>query len=92
MPGVFGVVVLDLLLDGGVLYLPTLPGVLWVFEKVAIKSLFIPLCLDVLLQAWQVAIWDNERKRTSINTAWPASIFLSQRSFEVKRYKKSPQE
>lgn len=30
LPGVLGVVVLDLLLDWGVLYLPALPGVLWV--------------------------------------------------------------
>lgn len=64
LPGVLGVVVLDLLLDWGVLYLPALPGVLWVLAKLDIKSLFTPLCMDVLLQAWQVAIWNNERNRT----------------------------
>lgn len=53
------------LLDGcGVLYLPALPGVLWVLARVARNSLFIPLCLDVVLQVWQVAIWDEERKGT----------------------------
>lgn len=50
---------LDLLVDCGVLCLPALPGVLWVLAKVAIKSLFTPLYLDVLLQAWQVAIDTN---------------------------------
>lgn len=57
-PGVFGVDVLDLLADWGVLLcLPALPGVpLWVFASEARKSLFTPLCLDVVLQAWQVAI------------------------------------
>ncbi len=53
-----------LLVDCGVLCLPALPGVLWVLARVAIKSLFIPLCLDVVLQVWQVAIWDKERKGT----------------------------
>lgn len=61
MLGVLGVVVLDLLVDCGVLCLPVLPGVLWVLERVANMSLFIPLCLDVLLQVWQVAIWDKEK-------------------------------
>lgn len=58
-PGVFGVDVLDLLADWGFLMcLPALPGVLlWVLASEAIKSLFTPLCLDVVLQAWQVAIW-----------------------------------
>lgn len=55
---------LALLVDCGVLCLPALPGVLWVLARVAIKSLFIPLCLDVVLQVWQVAIWDKERKGT----------------------------
>lgn len=64
LPGVLGVVTLALLVDCGVLCLPVLPGVLWVLARVAIKSLFIPLCLDVVLQVWQVAIWDKERKGT----------------------------
>lgn len=57
-PAVFDVDVLDLLADWGVLLcLPALPGMLlWVLASEAIKSLFIPLCLDVVLQAWQVAI------------------------------------
>ena len=63
MPAVLGVIVLDLLVDCGVLCLPALPGVLWVLARVAMKSLFIPLCLDVVLQVWQVAIWDEERRR-----------------------------
>lgn len=62
MPGVLGVVMLDLLVDCGVLCLPALPGVLWVLARVAMKSLFIPLCLEVLLQVWQVAIWNKARK------------------------------
>lgn len=54
-PGVFGVDVLDLLADCGVLL--CLPGVpLCVLASEAMKSLFTPLCLDVVLQAWQVAI------------------------------------
>lgn len=69
---------LDLLVDCGVLCLPALPGVLWVLAKVAIKSLFTPLYLDVLLQAWQVAIWDKEKERnTSINNACSASTLRS---------------
>lgn len=56
MLGVLGVDMLALLVDCGVLCLPALPGVLWVLARVAINSLFIPLCLDVLLQVWQVAI------------------------------------
>lgn len=55
-PGVFGVDMLDLLADWGVLCLPALPGVLWVLASDAKKSLFIPLCLDAVLQVWQVAI------------------------------------
>lgn len=47
---------LDLLADWGVLCLPALPGVLWVLASEAKKSLFIPLCLDAVLQVWQVAI------------------------------------
>lgn len=62
MLGVLGVDMLALLVDCGVLCLPALPGVLWVLARVAINSLFIPLCLDVLLQVWQVAIWEMERK------------------------------
>lgn len=52
-PGVFGVHAPDLLADCGVLLcLPALPGVpLWVFASEAMKSLFTPLCLDVVLQA-----------------------------------------
>lgn len=76
LPGVLGVVMLDLLVDCGVLCLPVLPGVLCVFARVDIKSLFTPLCLDVLLQAWQVAIWDKERKMF-INISWSISIFIS---------------
>lgn len=53
---------LDLLVDCGVRCLPVLPGVLWVLARVDMKSLFIPLCLDVLLQVWQVAIWNREKK------------------------------
>lgn len=69
---------LDLLVDCGVLCLPALPGVLWVLAKVAIKSLFTPLYLDVLLQAWQVAIWDKEKERNiSINNACSASTLCS---------------
>lgn len=59
MPGVFGV---PLLADCGVLCFPALAGVPWVLARAAIKSLFIPLCLDVVLQAWQVAIWEKERE------------------------------
>lgn len=57
-PGVFGVDALDLLTDWGVLLcLPALPGVLpWLLASAARKSRFAPLCLDVVLQAWQVAI------------------------------------
>lgn len=55
-------VMLALLVDWGVLCFPALPGVLWVLAREAIKSLFIPLCLDVVWQVWQVAIWDKERK------------------------------
>lgn len=58
---------LDLVVDCGVLCLPLLPGVLCVFERVAIKSLFTPLCLDVLLQVWQVAIWDEEKKKKTLS-------------------------
>lgn len=69
---------LDLLVDCGVLCLPALPGVLWVLAKVAIKSLFTPLYLDVLLQAWQVAIWDKEKERNiSINNACSVSTLRS---------------
>lgn len=69
---------LDLLIDCGVLCLPALPGVLWVLAKVAIKSLFTPLYLDVLLQAWQVAIWDKEKERNiSINNACSVSTLRS---------------
>lgn len=68
-PAVFDVDVLDLLADWGVLLcLPALPGVLlWVLASEAMKSLFIPLYLDVVLQAWQVAISVDEeaRKRRS---------------------------
>lgn len=60
MLGVLGVDMLALLVDCGVLCLPALPGVLWVLARVAINSLFIPLCLDVLLQVWQVAISTEE--------------------------------
>lgn len=59
-PGVLGVVVFDLFDDCGVLGLPALPGVLWAFVRVVMKSLPIPLCLDVLLQVWQVAITTEE--------------------------------
>lgn len=45
-----------LVVDCGVLCLPAFPGVLWVLPKVAMKSRFTPLCLEVLLQVWQVAI------------------------------------
>lgn len=64
MPEVLGVVTLALWVDCGVLCLPALPGVLWVLAREVINSLFIPLCLDVALQVWQVAIWDKERKGT----------------------------
>lgn len=78
MPGVLGAFMLDLLIDCGVLCLPALPGVLWVLAKVAIKSLFTPLYLDVLLQAWQVAIWDKEKERNiSINNACSVSTLRS---------------
>lgn len=52
-PGVFGVDVLDLMADCGVLLcFPALPGTPpWVFASEARKSLFTPLCLDVVLQA-----------------------------------------
>lgn len=53
---------LVLLVDCGVLCLTALPGVLWVLARVVRNSLFIPLCLDVVLQVWQVAIWDEERR------------------------------
>lgn len=62
LPGVLGVDMLALLVDCGVLCLPALPGVLWVLAKVVKKSLFIPLCLDVALQVWHVAIWDKTRR------------------------------
>lgn len=78
MPGVLGVVMLALWVDCGVLCLTALPGVLWVLARVAMNSLFIPLCLDVLLHVWQVAIWDKERSGTySLTLRGPASIFPS---------------
>lgn len=65
-PGGLGVVVLDFMLDWGVLCLPALPGGQWVLAKVDRKSLFTPLCLVVLLQAWQVAIWENNKSNASV--------------------------
>lgn len=65
-PGGLGVVVLDLTPDWGVLCLPALPGVQWVLARVDRKSLFMPLCLVVLLQARQVAIWENNRSDVSV--------------------------
>lgn len=55
-PVVLGVVEQDRLTDWGVLCLPTLPGVLRLRDSGIMNSLPIPLCLDVLLQVWQVAI------------------------------------
>lgn len=61
-PGVLGVDMAARLVDLGVFCFPALPGVLWVLAREVTKSLFIPLCLDVVLHVWQVAIWDKERK------------------------------
>lgn len=66
-PEGLGVVVFDLLLDWGVLFLPALPGVLWLLAMVERKSLLTPLCLDVLLQAWQVAIWEKKKITHHLN-------------------------
>lgn len=63
LPGVLGVFVLGLPVDWGVFgRLPALPGVL----KDAIRALFVPLCLEVVLQVWQVAIWEP-KGNTCIN-------------------------
>lgn len=63
LPGVLGVFVLGLPVDWGVFgRLPALPGVL----KEAIRALFVPLCLEVVLQVWQVAIWEP-KGNTCIN-------------------------
>lgn len=42
-----------LLADWGVLHFDMLTGVF--FGKAPRKSLFVPICLDILLQVWQVA-------------------------------------
>lgn len=93
LPGVLGVVMLDLFADCGVLCFPALPGVLWVLPRVPRNSLFIPLCLDVLLQVWQVAIWDKKRKGTDSLILHDLHLYSTQRKkwgFEVKAYKRIP--
>lgn len=51
---------LVLLVDWGVLCLPALQGVQWLLERVAMKFLLTPLCLDVLLQVWHVVTIADE--------------------------------
>lgn len=82
---------LALLVDWGVLCLPALPGVLWVLASEAKKSLFIPLCLDVVLQVWQVAIWDKRKgmKPLILHVRHPSE---QNKGFEVKASERFPEE
>lgn len=82
---------LALLVDWGVLCLPAVPGVLWVLASEAKKSLFIPLCLDVVLQVWQVAIWDQRKgmKPLILHVRHPSE---QNKGFEVKASERFPEE
>lgn len=82
---------LALLVDWGVLCLPALPGVLWVLASEAKKSLFIPLCLDVVLHVWQVAIWDKREgmKPLILHVRHPCE---QNKGCEAKASKRFPEE
>lgn len=63
----------------------------WVLASEAKKSLFIPLCLDVVLQVWQVAIWDKRKgmKPLILHVRHPSE---QNKGFEVKASERFPEE